>query len=129
MRQKARTYIFTTGAPPLLAETICAAIDLIEAGDGRRAHVAELVARLRSGLDHPERLMASTTPIQPVLVGANDAAVALAAQLFEDGLWVPAIRPPTVPAGTARLRVSLSAAHTVEQVDALAVSINRRLVP
>ncbi|WP_374399077.1 8-amino-7-oxononanoate synthase [Niveibacterium sp.] len=129
LMQKARTYIFTTGAPPLLAETICAAIDLIEAGDGRRAHVAELVARLRSGLDHPERLMASTTPIQPVLVGANDAAVALAAQLFEDGLWVPAIRPPTVPAGTARLRVSLSAAHTVEQVDALAVSINRRLVP
>ncbi|WP_374600872.1 8-amino-7-oxononanoate synthase [Niveibacterium sp.] len=127
LMQKARTYIFTTGAPPLLAETICAAVDLIEAGDERRAQVAQLIARLRSQLRHPERLMASTTPIQPVLVGGNEAALTLAARLLEEGLWVPAIRPPTVPAGTARLRISLSAAHTTAQVDALAAAINRHL--
>jgi len=127
LMQKSRTYIFTTGAPPLLAETICAAIDLIEAGDARRDHVAQLVARLRQGLARPDRLMPSHTPIQPVLVGANEAALSLAAQLLEEGLWVPAIRPPTVPAGTARLRVSLSAAHTAAQVDALAAAINRHL--
>lgn len=123
--QKARTYIFTTGSPPLLADAICAALDLIAAGDDRRAHVTKLIRQLRAGLLKPERLLASDTPIQPLIVGDNHAAMALAAALFDEGLWVPAIRPPTVPQGSARLRISLSAAHTEAQVDALIEAINR----
>ncbi|MCX9155114.1 8-amino-7-oxononanoate synthase [Niveibacterium sp. 24ML] len=123
--QKARTYIFTTGSPPLLAAAICAAADLVEASDDRRMHVAALIRQLRTGLRHPERLLASDTPIQPLIVGSNTAALALAAALFEEGLWVPAIRPPTVPQGSARLRISLSAAHRADQVDALVAAINR----
>lgn len=123
--QKTRTYIFTTGAPPLLAETICAAVDLIEAGDARREHVARLIRLLREGLDRPQRLIASPTPIQPLVIGENQAAVSLANALFDEGLWAPAIRPPTVPQGTARLRISLSAAHTDAHVESLASAINR----
>jgi 8-amino-7-oxononanoate synthase len=66
------------------------------------------------------RLLPSATPIQPVLVGDNAAALALADALWQRGFWVPAIRPPTVPAGTARLRITLTAAHTHDDVDALA---------
>ena len=68
----------------------------------------------------PWPLLPSTTPIQPLVVGANADALALAAALWQRGFWTPAIRPPTVPAGTARLRITLSAAHAFADVDALA---------
>ncbi|GAA5180977.1 8-amino-7-oxononanoate synthase [Niveibacterium umoris] len=123
--QKTRTYIFTTGMPPLLADTISAAVGLLEAADERRMHVAELISQLRRGLRQPERLIPSTTPIQAYVVGENQAALDLAGALFAEGLWVPAIRPPTVPQGTARLRISLSAAHTASQVATLVDAINR----
>jgi 8-amino-7-oxononanoate synthase len=104
----------------VIAAALLASLELIAAGDDRRAHLRDLIARLRAGLQGlPWRLLPSPTAIQPVLVGGNDAAVRLAERLFARGLWVPAIRPPTVPAGTARLRISLSAAHTLEQVEAL----------
>jgi len=118
--QRARSYIFTTAAPPALAHALLAAIDLVRAADPQRAQLAALVDRLRCGLrESPWSLADSSTPIQPVITGSNESALALAAGLAERGLWVPAIRPPTVPRGSARLRVSLSAAHTGADVDCL----------
>ena len=113
LMQSMRTYVFTTGAPPALAHTLLTAIDRIEAGDDLRARLDAHRARLRAELRLARwQHMPSETPIQPILIGDNSAAVAAADALWSAGLWVPAIRPPTVPAGTARLRISLSAAHT-----------------
>ncbi len=115
--QRARTYIFTTGSSPLIACALLASLALIEHGDARRAHLHQLTAQLRAGLaDTRWSLMPSPTAIQPVIIGDNHATVQVANALFERGLWVPAIRPPTVPKGSARLRVSLSAAHRSEHV-------------
>ena len=115
--QRARTYIFTTGASPVMASALLASIDLIELGDARRSQLRHLAAQLQAGLaDTRWRLTASPTAIQPLLIGDNFEALRIADALFEDGLWVPAIRPPTVPKGSARLRVSLSAAHSQAQV-------------
>jgi 8-amino-7-oxononanoate synthase len=102
-----RSYIFTTGAPPLLAETLLTALDLIEHGDARRAHLAALIARFKAGLT-PRRwqLLPSDTPIQPLVIGDNHEALAVSRALDAEGLWVPAIRPPTVPKGAARLRIT-----------------------
>jgi 8-amino-7-oxononanoate synthase len=120
LAQRARSYIFTTAGSPLIACALATSLELIAAGDARRAHLWRLVAQLRDGLaDTRWRLLASPTAIQPVIVGDNHETVRLAAALHERGLWVPAIRPPTVPKGTARLRVSLSAAHSEAQVDEL----------
>ena len=115
--QRARTYIFTTGSSPAMACALLAGLDLIEHGDDRRTHLRKLGAQLRDGLDDTRwQLMPSPTAIQPVIIGDNHEALRVANALFERGLWVPAIRPPTVPKGTARLRVSLTAAHTGAQV-------------
>ncbi|MDS4042682.1 MAG: 8-amino-7-oxononanoate synthase [Candidatus Competibacter sp.] len=124
LMQRARPYIFTTASSPVIAAALLAGLKLIAAGEDRRARLQGLIARLRVGLQGlPWRLLSSPTAIQPVLVGGNAAAVRLAERLFARGLWVPAIRPPTVPAGTARLRISLSAAHTEAQVDALVAAV------
>lgn len=121
-----RSYIFTTGAPPLLAETLLTAVDLIEHGDTRRAHLAALIARFKAGLTLARwQLLPSDTPIQPLVIGDNHEALAVSRALDAEGLWVPAIRPPTVPKGAARLRITLSAAHSVEQVDRLVAALNR----
>ncbi|NMG55352.1 8-amino-7-oxononanoate synthase [Aromatoleum aromaticum] len=126
LMQKARTYIFTTGAPPALAETLLASLELIERGDERREHLVGLVALLRRELTLARwRLLPSRTPIQPVLIGDNAEALAVARALWDEGLWVPAIRPPTVPHGTARLRISLTAAHCADDVRRLAQALNR----
>lgn len=123
--QRARPYIFTTASSPLIAAALLASLDLIAAGDERRAHLRRLIDRLRSGLEElPWRLLPSPTAIQPLLIGGNDAVVRLSERLFARGLWVPAIRPPTVPAGTARLRISLSAAHDETQIDALITALH-----
>jgi 8-amino-7-oxononanoate synthase len=125
LMQKARTYVFTTGAPPALADALLASLDLVAAGEARRAHLAALIARLRETLRLERwQLMPSHTPIQPVVIGDNVEALAVARALWERGVWVPAIRPPTVPAGTARLRISLSAAHRDEDVVRLAEMLN-----
>ncbi|MBL8483804.1 MAG: aminotransferase class I/II-fold pyridoxal phosphate-dependent enzyme, partial [Rhodocyclaceae bacterium] len=118
--QRARTYIFTTAAPPLLAEAVRASLTLMAGGDALRARLAAHIASLREGLAATRwRLLPSQTAIQPVLVGADATAVELSAALWQRGLWVPAIRPPTVPEGTARLRISLSAAHDEQHLQAL----------
>jgi len=123
--QKARTYIYTTATPALLSVTLLASIDLIEGGDGLRLHLQKLIAQLRAGLRTPGwQLLDSVTPIQPVLIGGNDAALAASHALLERGILVPAIRPPTVPANSARLRISLCAAHTEADVARLVDALN-----
>ncbi len=111
--QRARSYIFATGAPAMVTEALRAAMDVIEADEWRRERLRKHVAHLREALadGRAGRLLPSDTPIQPLVIGDNDAALARMAGLWEKGLWAPAIRPPTVPAGTARLRITLSAAH------------------
>ena len=124
LAQRARSYIFTTASSPIMAAVLLASLVLIAEGDARRAHLQQLIAHLRTGLtDLPWRQLPSSTAIQPLLVGDNEAAVRLSERLLERGLWVPAIRPPTVPAGTARLRISLSAAHEITQLDALIAAL------
>lgn len=122
--QRARTYVFTTASPPLLAEALMASLELIEAGEDRRRHLRALIGRLRAALeDLPWRLLPSSTAIQPLLIGDNGKALELMEGLHARGIWVPAIRPPTVPEGTARLRITLSAAHAPEHVDRLAAAL------
>ncbi|WP_137719865.1 8-amino-7-oxononanoate synthase [Methylobacillus flagellatus] len=125
LQQSARSHVYTTAAPPALAATLLTALPLIAQQDWRRQHLHQLIAMLQSGLQHGRwRLLASATAIQPLLVGDNHAALALSEYLLARGLLVPAIRPPTVPAGTARLRISLSAAHTVDDVQGLLTALH-----
>ena len=118
--QRARSYIFTTATPPAIACALAKSLALIADGNARRANLFARIAQLRDGLvGLPWRLLPSATAIQPLIVGDNEAALALSKALWERGLWVPAIRPPTVPKGTARLRISLSAAHEAGDIDQL----------
>ncbi len=122
--QSARPYVYTTAAPALLAEATRASLAINRDDHARRRHLHALVARFRSGAASlPWTLMPSLTAIQPLVCGAPEVATALAARLRDRGFWVPAIRPPTVPAGTARLRVSISAAHGADDVDALLAAL------
>lgn len=121
--QRARPYIYTTASPPALAHALSASLALIagEEGAARRAHLAALVAGFRAALQLKHwRLMPSDTAIQPVCIGASGTALAASAALQRGGYWVPAIRPPTVPRDTARLRVTFSAAHAMEDMQRLA---------
>ena len=122
--QNARTYIYTTATPPLLAHALLASLQIIAQEEWRRERLRALIAQLRDGLAASSwQLMPSETPIQPLLAGGNDAALALSARLAATGLLVPAIRPPTVPQGTARLRISLSADHEVADVARLVAAL------
>jgi 8-amino-7-oxononanoate synthase len=122
--QRARTYVFSTATPPVLAVALQESLRLIESESWRRARLRELIAQLHeSAMQLPWRLLSSETAIQPLIVGDNAAVLALAEALQARGLWVPAIRPPTVPEGSARLRISLSAAHTREDVARLATAL------
>lgn len=121
---KGRSYIFTTAAPPAIACALRQSLTLIAQGDALRRQLFANIARLREGLAClPWTLPASPTAIQPLIVGANQAAVDLANALWERGFWVPAIRPPTVPKDTARLRISVSAAHTADDIDLLIAAL------
>jgi len=109
--------VYTTATPPALASALLESLQQIENGDGLRGHLLRLIAQLRSGLRGlPWSLMPSATAIQPLLVGGNQAALKLSEKLRDRGIWVAAIRPPTVPQGTARLRITLSAAHRAADV-------------
>ena len=128
--QSARAYIYTTAQPPAVAHAVRASLRLIRGDEGewRRQHLAELIAAFRRGV--PEvlgdllnargwKLAASQTAIQPLIVGSSEDALAMSAALESQGVWVPAIRPPTVPSGSARLRITLSAAHGQGDVERL----------
>lgn len=118
--QFARPYIYTTAMPPALAWATLTSLKLVREERWRRERLQQLIQRFRQGATALGfELMASDTPIQPILIGAADRALALSAALERRGIYVSAIRPPTVPAGAARLRITLSAAHTSAQVDQL----------
>jgi 8-amino-7-oxononanoate synthase len=119
--QKARPYVFTTASPPVLAACLQESLRLIGTDAARRARLQTHVAHLKAGLAGLRcgTPMASDTPIQPLLIGDSGEAVRLSERLLEQGLLVPAIRPPTVPEGTARLRITVSAAHTAADIDRL----------
>ena len=124
--QHAHSYIYTTAAPPLLSHVLLKSLELIEEETWRREQLTKLIARLKSELQsQPMRwqLLPSATPIQPLVIGGNEQAMEVSEALRERGMLVPAIRPPTVPQGTARLRISLSAAHSEEDVVRLAVAL------
>ncbi|WP_411166085.1 8-amino-7-oxononanoate synthase [Aeromonas sp. DSM 116730] len=116
----ARHYVYSTHMPAAQACAVSKSIGLVRAADDARAHLGQLIARFRQGAEALGwQLGASETPIQPLLVGESAAALQLAQRLRDRGVWVSAIRPPTVPVGTARLRITLSAAHREQDVDSL----------
>ena len=118
--QKARTYIFTTAAPPALAAATRVSLGIARQEGWRRDKLAALVSRFRTGAAQLGlKLLESSTPIQPLVVGQPARAVSLSRALEARGILVTAIRPPTVPQGTARLRFTFSAAHSEQQVDRL----------
>jgi len=128
--QFARPYIYTTAMPPALAAAALEAVQLAQAEEWRRQKLAALIARFRRGASELGLPLAtSTSAIQPLLLGSADAALAAAQALERQGLLVSAIRPPTVPAGQARLRITLSAAHEDAHVDRLLAALETLRLP
>lgn len=123
--QFARSYRYTTAQPPYQASFTRAALRRVQQGDDLRAQLTQLIAYFRQGAEALGlTLMPSLTPIQPILLVDNARAMRWQQQLWDAGFWVPAIRPPTVPEGTARLRLSICANHSLEQIDALLVALS-----
>jgi len=115
--QRARTYIYTTALPPALAAATRAALRVMQDESWRRARVLRVAQTFAAAArDLGLNVMPSRTPIQPIVLGSESAALDASRALLEQGLWVPAIRPPTVPAGSSRLRVTFSAAHSDQDV-------------
>jgi 8-amino-7-oxononanoate synthase len=124
--QQSRSYIYTTALPPAVAEATRASLRLVQEEGGRREQLRQLISRFREGggqlgLD----LMPSETAIQPILAGSAERALGWSRALQAQGMLVTAIRPPTVPQGSARLRVTLSASHEIDQVDRLLEALGR----
>lgn len=118
--QKARSYIYTTAMPPALARAAQVSLALAEQGDQRRSHLQTLITRFRAEAGRLGfELMPSETPIQPIMVGDARQAVAISQALEQQGILVTAIRPPTIPEGASRLRVTFSASHTEADLDRL----------
>ena len=118
--QSAKTYIYTTASPPALAAALVTAINVMQKGEALHQHLRDLIAYFKENLSLKKwQLMPSDTAIQPVVVGSNEAAIGLSEYLLTRAILVPAIRPPTVPKNTARLRISLSAAHSFDDVKLL----------
>ncbi len=127
--QYARTYIYTTALPPAVASATRISLKILQRETWRREQLKSLIERFRSGVEELGlELMASTTPIQPVLLHDDELTQKVGEQLQSKGFLVGAIRPPTVPVGSARLRVTLSAEHTEEQVDRLLDAMDKTLV-
>ena len=123
--QRARTYVFTTASPPALANALLAALDVLQKEDWRQQQLQQSIVQLRAGLAGlPWPLLPSVTPLQMLIIADNQQALDLMHGLRQRGIWVPAIRPPTVPKGTARMRISLSAAHTPEQITQLIAALH-----
>ena len=125
---RSRPYIFSTAPAPAAAAAALAALGVLRSAAGRAltARLAVLVARLsEAGLAPPDH----TSPIVPVVLGSEQRALEASASLLDAGLWVPAIRPPTVPVGTSRLRVTLSAAHRDDDVERLIGALSELSCP
>jgi 8-amino-7-oxononanoate synthase len=131
--QRARTWVFSTAPPPAIAAAARAALHIVQAEPERRAALFSNIQHFRRGaaqlgLDgFADAVDSTATPIQPLIVGDAAQAVALSQTLYAQGFWVAAIRPPTVPAGTSRLRITLSAAHTPVQIDGLLDALSQSL--
>jgi 8-amino-7-oxononanoate synthase len=125
--QRGRPYVFSTASLPALAHATLTALDLIRSADAARGQLERHRERLREFAPawRPFRLLASATPIQPLVIGDNSTVVRIADALLQEGLWVPAIRPPTVPAGSARLRITLSGAHSDEDIGRLGTALSQ----
>lgn len=124
--QKAKSYVYSTPAPPALSATLSASVQLIEQGDDLRANLKALIAYLKQNLKLKKwKLLESDTAIQPLIIGGNEESLTVSEYLQTHGILVPAIRPPTVPTGTARLRISLSAAHSLDDVKQLVAAIHQ----
>jgi 8-amino-7-oxononanoate synthase len=124
--QRGRTYVYTTALPPALAAATSAALRIVRDEEWRRERLHAHVARFRAGArELGLALTSSTSPIQPLLLGDEQGALALSAELLAAGIWVPAIRPPTVPRGSSRLRITFSAAHDSADVDRLVETLAR----
>lgn len=124
--QKARTYIYTTALPPAVAAATRTSIRIACSEDWRRARLQQHIARFRAGAaELGLTVLPSATPIQPLLIGSDEAAVAASGGLLSMGILVSAIRPPTVPEGTARLRITFSAAHEDADIDRLIDALSR----
>jgi 8-amino-7-oxononanoate synthase len=124
--QKARTYIYTTAMPVAIAEATHASLQLVIKENWRREKLKTLIQQFRNGVEQLGlNLMESQTPIQPLLIGDSQQAVLLSQQLLELGFLVSAIRPPTVPQGKARLRVTFSANHQTKEVDLLLSALEK----
>jgi 7-keto-8-aminopelargonate synthetase and related enzymes len=125
LMQTCRPYIYTTAPPPALAVATCHAINLVESERWRAEYLQTLIMRFQRGAEqlglNPRR---SITPIQPLIIGDPLRAAEISDLLLKRGIYVAAIRPPTVPRGTARLRISLTAAHTEDQVDHLLTALS-----
>jgi 8-amino-7-oxononanoate synthase len=127
--QYARTYIYTTALPPAVASATRISLKILQRETWRREHLNSLIGRFRSGVKELGlELMASTTPIQPILLHDDELTHQVGEQLRNKGFLVGAIRPPTVPVGSARLRITLCAEHTEEQVDKLLDAMDKTLV-
>ena len=117
--QKGRPYIYSTATPPAIAHTLLKSLDLIEGEEGsrRRKHLNHLISIWQEEMVFENwKMVSSCTSIQPVILGSNANALMAAKLLDEAGYWIPAIRPPTVPLGSSRLRITLSANHSTEDV-------------
>lgn len=126
--QRARTYIYTTALPPPVAAATRRALRIVREEPWRRAALQDRIAQFRDGAARRGlAVMPSSTPIQPLVLGSETAALAASHRLAEAGYRVAAIRPPTVPAGTARLRITLSAAHSPQQVESLLAALEAAL--
>ena len=134
--QRARAYIYTTAAPPALAHAVLTSLNIITGPQGvaLRAHLLGLISRWQENMSEmfpahdelePPCLMLSATPIQPLVLGDNHTVMQASQSLWQQGVWVTGIRTPTVPAGTARLRITLSAAHTHDDLDRLMGALER----
>lgn len=124
--QNARTYIYTTALPPAVAAATRTSLGLIKTESWRRQHLAELIGAFRSGADRIGlNLMPSQTPIQPLHVGDAKQAIAISEELRRAGFLISAIRPPTVPEGTSRLRITLTAGHTNQHIAALLEALDK----
>lgn len=118
--QSARSYVYTTAQPDAIAAATLAALDCLQRDHWRQDKLQSLIQRFRTGAEQLGlQLMGSTTPIQPVVIGDSRKAVRIGQQLEQAGILAGVIRPPTVPKNTARLRVTLSASHTEEDIDLL----------
>ncbi|MBL4583040.1 MAG: 8-amino-7-oxononanoate synthase [Pseudomonadales bacterium] len=118
--QNARTYIYTTALPPAVAQATRTSLQLLKTESWRQQHLAQLISSFRKGAEQLGlNLMPSNTPIQPLYIGEASAAMKISEQLRQQGFLISAIRPPTVPAGTSRLRITLTAGHSQQQINAL----------